>query len=37
MADINRTTITLPPEVSSEILQKTQDDSAVMALAQRYR
>lgn len=36
MADINRTTtITLPPEVSSEILQKTQDDSAVMALARQ--
>ena len=36
MADINRTTtITLPPEVSNEILQKTQDDSAVMALARK--
>lgn len=36
MADINRTTtITLPPEVSNEILQKTQDDSAVMALARQ--
>ena len=32
--DINRTTtITLPGEVSSEILQKTQESSAVMALA----
>ena len=36
MADINRTTtITLPPEVSNEILKKTQDDSAVMALARQ--
>ena len=36
MADINRTTtITLPSEVSNEILQKTQDDSAVMALARQ--
>lgn len=35
MADINRTAINLPPEVSSEILQKTQDESAVMRLARR--
>ena len=33
--DINRTTsIALPGEVSSEILQKTQESSAVMSLAQ---
>lgn len=31
--DINRTTIALPGEVSSEILQKTQESSAVMSLA----
>ena len=31
----NRTNITLPPEVSQEILQKTQDDSAIMRLARR--
>ena len=36
--DINRTTtITLPGEVSGEILQKTQQSSAVMALAQQIR
>lgn len=35
MADINRTAINLPPEVSGEILQKTQDESAVMRLARR--
>ena len=34
MADINRsTTITLPADVSEEIMQKMQDDSAVMKLA----
>lgn len=31
----NRTNIELPPEVSSQILQKTQEDSAIMALAQK--
>lgn len=31
----NRTNITLPPEVSSEILQKTQEQSAVMQLARQ--
>lgn len=31
----NRTSITLPSEVSSEILQKTQDASAVMQLARK--
>ena len=31
----NRTNITLPPEVSAEILQKTQDQSAVMSLARQ--
>lgn len=36
--DINRTTtITLPGEVSSEILQKTQESSAVMALARLHQ
>ena len=36
MADINRTTtISLPSEVSSEILQKTQEGSAIMRLARR--
>jgi len=35
MADINRTAISLPPDVSGEILQKTQDESAVMRLARR--
>lgn len=36
MADINRTTtIALPSEVSAEILQKTQEDSAVMQLARQ--
>lgn len=36
MADINRTsTITLPSDVASEILQKAQDDSAVMSLARQ--
>lgn len=36
--DINRTTtITLPGEVSSEILQKTQESSAVMALARSIK
>ena len=32
---INRTAITLPTEVSSEILQKTQESSAIMQLARR--
>lgn len=31
----NRTNITLPADVSQEILQKTQEDSAVMSLARR--
>lgn len=31
--EINRTNITLPSEVSQEIMQKTQEDSAVMQLA----
>lgn len=36
MADINRTTtITLPSEVSGEILQKTQEESAIMRLARQ--
>lgn len=36
--DINRTkTIALPGEVSSEILQKTQESSAVMALARQIK
>lgn len=36
--DINRTTsIALPGEVSSEILQKTQESSAVMALARSIK
>ena len=33
--DTNRTTITLPAEVSDQILQKTQEASAVMRLAQQ--
>lgn len=33
--EINRTNITLPPEMSAEILQKTQDSSAVMALSRQ--
>lgn len=33
MPDINRSAINLPPEVSGEILQKTQEQSAVMQLA----
>ena len=34
--DINRTTtISLPGSVSSEILQKTQESSAIMALARQ--
>lgn len=33
MSDINRNAINLPPEVSGEILQKTQEQSAVMQLA----
>jgi len=35
MADINRTAIALPTDVSQEILQKTQDESAVMRLARQ--
>ena len=35
MADINRTAIALPSEVSAEILQKTQEESAIMRLARR--
>lgn len=35
MADINRASIALPSEVSSEILQKTQEQSAVMQLARQ--
>lgn len=33
MPDLNRAAITLPADVSAEILQKTQQDSAVMQLA----
>ena len=33
--DMNRTTIALPGQVSSEIWQKTQESSAVMGLARR--
>lgn len=33
--DTNRTTISLPAEVSDQILQKTQENSAVMRLAQQ--
>ena len=32
---INRTYIDLPSDISSEILQKTQDESAIMRLARR--
>lgn len=35
MADINRSAISLPTDVAQEILQKTQDESAVMRLARR--
>lgn len=37
MADINRTTnsMALPPEISNEILQKTQQESAIMRLARK--
>lgn len=35
MADINRASIALPSEVSAEILQKTQEQSAVMQLARQ--
>lgn len=35
MADINRSAISLPTDVSAEILQKTQDASAIMRLARR--
>lgn len=37
MADINRTAINLPSEVSSEILQKTQEQSAIMRLARQVQ
>jgi hypothetical protein len=35
MADINRTTnsIALPSDISNEIMQKTQEESAIMRLA----
>ena len=33
----NRTNITLPADVSSEIMQKTQEQSAVMTLETRSR
>lgn len=33
--ETNRTSITLPKEVSTEILQKTQESSAVMSLARQ--
>lgn len=35
MADIKRTAIELPAEISSEIIEKTQEDSAVMQLARQ--
>lgn len=35
MAEIKRTAIELPAEVSAEIIQKTQEDSAVMQLARQ--
>lgn len=35
MAEVNRKTIALPAEVSAEILQKTQEQSAVMQLARQ--
>lgn len=35
MPDINRTAITLPTKVSTEILQKTQEGSAIMRLARQ--
>ena len=35
MADINRSAISLPSDVSQEILQKTQTESAVMRLSRR--
>lgn len=35
MADINRNAISLPTDVSREILQKTQEESAIMHLARR--
>lgn len=35
MADINRSAISLPSEVSSEILQKTQEQSAIMQLSRQ--
>ena len=31
----NRTNITLPPDISAEIMQKTQEQSAVMRLARQ--
>lgn len=33
--EINRTNVTLPSEVSAEIMQKTQEDSAIMQLARQ--
>lgn len=35
MADLNRTSVSLPAEVSAEILQKIQEESAVMQLARQ--
>ncbi len=35
MAELNRSNIELPTDVASEILQKTQEESAVMALAKQ--
>lgn len=37
MANITRASITLPAEVSSEIIQKTQEQSAVMQLARKVQ
>lgn len=37
MADINRSAISLPADVSQEILQKTQYESAIMRLARRIQ
>lgn len=37
MADISRSTINLPAEVSDEIMQKTQEQSAIMRLARQIR
>ena len=33
----NRTNITLPTEISAEIMQKTQEQSAVMSLARQIQ